>query len=149
MLAVGEEAPDFTGTTADGSPLTLSSLRGRPVVLYFYPKADTAGCRREARGFTDLYPDLARQGHAVVGVSVDTVEAQEHFRQSCRIPFPLVADRDGSIARMYGVLGMFGLAKRITFFLDANGRVLEVVQGLLPGPHVRRAAERAGVRPPA
>lgn len=142
MLSTGAEAPDFTGTTADGSPLTLSSLKGRPVVLYFYPKADTPGCTREARGFTEHYAEFARAGVMVVGVSVDTVGDQSRFREKCGIPYPLVADHDRSIARKYGVLGLFGVAKRVTFFLDSNGRVVDRVEGVLPGPHVRRALER-------
>ncbi len=142
MLAVGEEAPNFTGTTADGSTLTLSSFRGRPVVLYFYPKANTSGCTLEARGFTEHYAEFQRAGVAVVGVSVDSVDSQKSFVDKCSIPFPLVADRDKSIARQYGVLGLLGVAKRVTFFLDANGRVSDRVEGMLPGPHVRRALDR-------
>ncbi len=142
MLAVGEQAPDFTGATADGSSLSLSSLRGRPVVLYFYPKANTAGCTLEARGFTEHYPEFQRAGVAVIGVSVDSVDAQKSFVDKCSIPFPLVADHDRSIARRYGVLGLLGVAKRVTFFLDTNGRVSDRVEGMLPGPHVRRALDR-------
>lgn len=144
MLSVGTEAPDFTGTTAEGSAFTLSSLKGRPVVLYFYPKANTPGCTIEARGFTEHYSEFARAGVAVVGVSVDSVEDQEKFREKCAIPYPLVADHDRSIARAYGVLGLLGVAKRVTFFLDPGGRVVDRVEGLLPGPHVRRAVERLG-----
>lgn len=144
MLAVGTVAPDFTGPTADGSPFTLSSLRGRPVVLYFYPKASTPGCTQEARGFTEHYPEFVRAGVAVVGVSVDSVEAQARFRDQCAIPYPLLADRDRSIARRYGVLGLLGVAKRVTFFLDPDGRIVDVLEGILPGPHVRRALARLG-----
>ena len=147
MLSAGAEAPDFTGPTADGTPFTLSSLRGRPVVLYFYPKANSPGCTVEARGFTEHFPELDRAGVAVVGVSADTVEAQSRFREKCAIPYPLIADRDRSIARRYGVLGLLGTAKRVTFFLNADGRVVEVLEGILPGPHVRRALERF-VAPP-
>lgn len=147
MLAAGVEAPDFTASTADGAPFTLSSLRGRPVVLYFYPKANSPGCTLEARGFTEHFPDFLRAGIAVVGVSVDTVEAQARFRERCAIPYPLVADRDRSIARRYGVLGLLGTAKRVTFFLNSEGRVVEVLDGLLPGPHVRRALERLDASP--
>lgn len=147
MLAVGQEAPDFSGTIADGSRLTLSSLRGRPVVLYFYPKANTTGCTLEARGFTEHYPEFQRAGVAIVGVSVDSTEAQKSFADKCSIPFPLVADRDKSIARQYGVLGLLGIAKRVTFFLDANGRVTDVVEGMMPGPHVQRALTKFAAPP--
>ena len=147
MLAAGETAPDFTGAAADGSTFALSSLKGRPVVLYFYPKANTPGCTAEARGFTDHYGEFTRAGIAVVGVSVDSVEAQAGFREKCGIPFPLISDRDRSIARRYGVLGLLGIAKRVTFFIGPDGRVAEVVEGILPGPHVRRAVERLAAPP--
>lgn len=142
MLSAGAEAPDFTGPASDGTSFTLSSLRGRPVVLYFYPKANSPGCTVEARGFSEHFPDFVRAGVAVVGVSADTVESQARFREKCAVPFPLIADRDRSISRRYGVLGLLGMAKRVTFFLNADGRVAEVLEGVLPGPHVRRALER-------
>ena len=148
MLAAGEIAPDFSGVGADGSTVSLSSYRGHPLVLYFYPKANTTGCTIEAREFTSHFPEFQRAGVAVVGVSVDSVESQRSFVEKCAIPFPLVADHDRSIARKYGVLGWLGMAKRVTFFLDADGRVAEVVEGMMPGPHVRRALERIGPAPP-
>lgn len=149
MIAVGENAPDFQGTTGDGTPLGLSSFRGRPLVLFFYPKAHTSGCRLETRGFAEHYPDLHRAGIEVVGVSVDSVEDQKSFAAECGAAFPLVADHDKSIARAYGVLGLLGLARRVTFFIGPDGRVEDVVDGLRPGPHVARAVERAGKAPPA
>jgi peroxiredoxin Q/BCP len=143
MLAVGEVAPTFVGTTGSGTPIDLATYRGKPLVLYFYPKANTSGCATEARGFVGGYPELQKAGISVVGVSVDTVENQRRFAETCGVPFPLVADHDKAIARQYGVLGLLGIAKRVTFFVGADGRVEEVVNGLLPGPHVRRALERA------
>ncbi len=147
MLAVGQEAPNFSGTIADGSKLTLSSFRGRPVVLYFYPKANTPGCTLEARGFTEHFPEFQRAGISIIGVSVDSVGAQKSFAEKCSIPFPLVADRDKAIARQYGVLGLLGTAKRVTFFLDASGRVVDVVEGMMPGPHVQRALSKIQAPP--
>jgi thioredoxin-dependent peroxiredoxin len=142
MLGVGDSAPEFTGTTADGTPLALSSFRGKPLILYFYPKANTTGCTIEARGFTQHYSEFQGKGVAVVGVSVDSVESQKKFVDKCQIPFPLVADRDKSIARLYGVLGIWGIAKRVTFFIGADGKVQDVVSGLAPGPHLARALQR-------
>ncbi len=141
MLAVGQQAPDFTGTTADGSALQLSRFRGQPVVLYFYPKANTAGCTLEARGFTEHYAEFQRAGVAVIGVSVDTVESQQKFTEKCAIPFPLVADHDKAIAKQYGVIGLLGVAKRVTFLLDGTGTVTRVIEGMLPGPHVSGALD--------
>ena len=147
MLAVGATAPQFTGTTSDGSVFSLASTRGRSVVLYFYPKADTPGCTAEARGFTEHYEEFRRKGITVVGVSVDNVAAQRSFVEKCQIPYPLVADHDKSIARQYGVLGLLGYAKRVTFFIDPDGRVAQVVEGMTPGPHLKAALERVRDRP--
>jgi thioredoxin-dependent peroxiredoxin len=148
MIGVGEMAPDFRGTTGTGATLELASYRGRPLVLYFYPKAGTTGCSIEARGFAEQYPELQRAGIDVVGVSVDSVEAQHRFAARCAVPFPLVADRDKSIARRYGVLGILGMARRVTFFVGPDGRVEEVVEGLHPGPHLQRAWARARATAP-
>lgn len=142
MLGVGEAAPAFEGTTDSGTKLSLSDLRGRPLVLYFYPKAGSAGCSSEAREFAKSYSEFEQRGVALVGVSVDPVGAQQRFSSSCHLPFPLIADDSKEIARRYGVLGFLGVAKRVTFFVGADGRIEEVVAGLLPGPHVRRAVER-------
>lgn len=149
MIAVGDAAPEFQGTTGDGTSLSLASLKGRPLVLYFYPKAHSSGCRLETRGFAEHYPELQRAGIQVVGVSVDSVEDQKSFAAECGAAFPLVADHDRSIARAYGVLGLLGVARRVTFFVGPDGRVEDVVEGLRPGPHVARAIERAAKSPPA
>jgi peroxiredoxin Q/BCP len=149
MLAVGAEAPDFSGTTADGSPFSLRSTRGRPLVLYFYPKANSSGCSLEARGFAQHYPEFQQKGVAVVGVSVDSVESEKKFVASCKIPFPIVADADKAISRQYGVLGLLGSARRVTFFVDPDGKVADIVEGLIPGPHVQAAVERFGIAPKA
>jgi len=147
MIEAGALAPPFTGTTADGAPLDFSTYRGKPVILYFYPKANTTGCSIEARGFAQNYPELQKAGIEVVGVSVDSVTDQKSFAEKCGVPFPLVADKDKTIAKQYGVLGILGMAKRVTFFVGPDGRVAEVVQGMTPGPHLRRALERARAPP--
>ena len=147
MLEPGAVAPEFQGTTQDGTPIALSAYRGRPVVLYFYPKATTTGCTLEARGFAERYPELSKAGAEVIGVSVDSVEDQKSFSEKCHLPFPLVADHDKSIARQYGVLGLLGVAKRVTFLLDAEGKVVERVDGMMPGHHVERAVERLASAP--
>jgi len=142
VLRVGEIAPAWTGTAATGETLTLESFRGRPLVLYFYPKAGTTGCSIEARGFAEHYPEFQRAGVAVIGVSVDRIDAQKRFSDDCHLPFPLIADDHAAIARAYGVLGLLGIAKRVTFWIDAEGRVTDVIQGMLPGPHLRGALQR-------
>jgi thioredoxin-dependent peroxiredoxin len=142
MIGVGDVAPDFEGVTSEGKSLRLSSLRGRTVVLYFYPKASSYGCTRESIEFAHLHPGLQSHGAEVVGVSVDDQASQRRFAEECRLPFPLVADPEKSIARLYGVLGAFGLAKRVTFVIDPSGRVSHVTTGLSPGPHVRAISEQ-------
>lgn len=139
MIAVGQLAPDFSAPTQSGGTFSLAALRGRPVVLYFYPKANTAGCTLETRGFAELYPSFQRAGMELVGISVDSVATQQGFASRCGATFPLVADADKAIARQYGVLGLLGVAKRVTFFLDATGHVTDVVEGMLPGPHLKSA----------
>ncbi len=140
MLAEGEIAPEFEGRTATGESIRLSSFRGKPVVLYFYPKAGTPGCTRESREFARRYPELKSRGAEVIGISVDDVDAQRGFASDCQLPFPLVADADRAICRQYGVLGAFGRARRVTFLVDPTGRVQRVVVSILPGPHVREAS---------
>ena len=149
MIAVGDMAPAFTGTAQDGSRVDSASLKGKPYILYFYPKANSSGCTVEARGFAQQYPALQRAGYSVVGVSVDSVDDQKSFAEKCGVPFPLIADRDKAVARAYGALGLLGMAKRVTFFVGSDGRVTEVVQGILPGPHLKRAEELAGSAPTA
>jgi thioredoxin-dependent peroxiredoxin len=142
MLAVGAEAPAFTGVTQSGRSFSLASLRGTPVVLYFYPKANTMGCTVETKGFAEHYAEIRNAGFEVVGVSVDSIDTQRGFAEKCGAAFPLIADRDKSIARQYGVLGLLGIAKRVTFFLGPDGRIADIVEGMLPGPHLQRTLQR-------
>jgi len=139
MLAVGEPAPDFAFRLEDGSERTLASYRGRRVIVYFFPKANTSGCTIETRGFAQKYPDFQKAGLEVVGVSVDSAETQTAFAEKCGSKFPMVGDRSKEIARKYGVLGLLGVTKRVTFLVDADGRVRDVVEGMLPSPHLKAA----------
>jgi peroxiredoxin Q/BCP len=149
MIAAGNPAPDFDAPTSKGTNLKLSSLRGKPVILYFYPKAFTPGCATETHTFGALYPKLTSQGVEVIGVSVDDVEKQSAFALDCEASFPLVADHDKQIAKNYGVLGTFGLAKRVTFYIDPSGTVSEVVESMRPGPHTEKAVQKylKGMKP--
>jgi thioredoxin-dependent peroxiredoxin len=142
MLAVGSEAPDFEGIDSRGERFRLSSLRGRSVVLYFFPKAFTGGCTLETQQFAVLEPALSGKGVQVVGVSVDSAETQKRFAEHCQAAFPIVSDADKSIARAYGILSLLGFSKRVTFFLDEAGVVRETVSGMMPGPHLAKAKAR-------
>ena len=141
-IPVGAMAPEFAAPRQDGSLLRLSEYRGRPLILYFFPRAGTPGCTREAEGFAERYRELQASGVEVVGISTDPVERQARFAADCRVPFPLLSDADHAIARSYGVLGLLGLSKRVTFVLSADGVVIDVISGFLPGPHVRSAIDR-------
>lgn len=142
MIDAGVQAPDFDAPSSKGHNLKLSSLRGKPVILYFYPKAFTSGCAMETRTFGQLYPKLSARGVEVVGVSVDDAEKQTAFAVDCKADFPLVSDQDRRIAESYGVLGSFKVAKRVTFYIDPSGKVSEVVDSPRPGPHTEKAVER-------
>jgi len=142
MVAVGDNAPDFTAPNQDGKSFTLSSLRGSPVVLYFYPKADTPGCTIEAKGFRDVHGEFAAQKVHVIGVSTDDCPAQKAFEAKYGLNFPLIADNSHSVASAYGVLSPQGSARRVTFMIDAKGKVLEVVEGSPAEKHVAAAQAR-------
>jgi len=142
MVGVGELAPDFEAPNQDGGSFRLSSLRGSPVVLYFYPKADTPGCTIEAKGFQQHLGELSARGVKVVGVSVDDCPAQKAFAQKYGLAFPLVADQKKEVAGRYGVLGPHGVARRVSFLIDRDGKVVEVIDTSSPDPHVAKARAR-------
>lgn len=123
---LGEQAPDFNLPDAKGDLLSLSSLKGHWVVLYFYPKDDTPGCTKEACSFRDDLHKLENLGAKVVGVSVDDGNSHADFAKKYHLPFPLLSDKDGVVADKYGALsdlGVVKLAKRYTFLIDPTGRL--------------------------
>jgi peroxiredoxin Q/BCP len=129
----GETAPDFTLPADDGRQVKLSDLRGKPVVLYFYPKDDTPGCTKEACAFRDRTQDLKAQGAVVLGVSPDDVESHGQFRDKYSLNFPLLADADHQVAERYGAWrekNMYGKTsmgiQRSTFLIDGGGKVRKV-----------------------
>jgi peroxiredoxin len=135
MLKAGERAPDFTSRTSDGGTLALSSLRGKWVVLYFYPKAFTPGCTAETRLFRDNYSELTTLGAEVVGVSLDDHSTQCRFASAERVTFPLIADEDRTISRSYGVKWpIVALAKRVTYVIDPDGFIRGVFRHELQIP---------------
>jgi len=142
MIAEGAPAPDFEAPDQDGRPFRLSGLRGSPVVLYFYPEADTPGCTRESQAFQALLPEFARRGVKVVGVSVDDCPKQKAFAQKYGLRFPLVADSKKAVVALFGVQNPRGAARRVSFFLDPAGTVVEVVDTSTAETHVERARAR-------
>ena len=142
MVEQGDSAPDFTLPDQNGNPVTLSELRGRPVVLYFYPKADTPGCTTQACGIRDHRADYEQAGATVVGVSPDTVTAQKKFAQKYSLDFTLLADENHEVADLYGVWGekkMYGKrymgVQRATFIIDPEGTVAHVIPKASPKTH--------------
>lgn len=141
-IEVGDKAVDFTLVTDEGDKLKLSSLRGRTVVLYFYPKDDTPGCTKEACGFRDLQAELEAAGVVVLGVSPDGPESHVRFRQKYRLPFTLLSDPQHAVAERYGAWrekNMYGKKTmgiaRSTFIIDPEGRVTKVFKSVKTDIH--------------
>jgi peroxiredoxin Q/BCP len=142
VIGEGERAPDFTLPDQDGEPVTLSELAGRPVVLYFYPKADTPGCTTQACGVRDHLPAYEETGAVVLGVSPDPVSAVKKFHDKQGLNFTLLADADHAIAEQYGTWvekNMYGRnymgVQRATFVIDPDGKVTRVFPKVSPKTH--------------
>jgi peroxiredoxin Q/BCP len=151
VVAEGQEAPDFTLPDQDGNQVTLSDLRGEPLVLYFFPKADTPGCTAQACGVRDHRSDYESSGARVVGVSPDTVTAQRKFAEKYGLDFTLLADENHQVADLYGVWGekkMYGKTymgvQRATFLIDPEGKVAKVFPKVSPKTHDEVVLEALG-----
>ena len=138
----GQAAPDFTLPSDQGGNVSLEGLRGRKVVLYFYPKDDTSGCTTQACEFRDAWADVQAAGAVVLGVSPDGTASHGKFRTKYQLPFPLLADEDHRVADAYGVWGeksMYGRKyqgiHRTTFIIDARGRIARVFEKVKPAGH--------------
>jgi peroxiredoxin Q/BCP len=137
MPNVGDSAPDFTAQTDSGETLTLSSLKGKKVVLYFYPKDNTPGCTQEACEFRDNADAFAGRNAVVLGVSTDSVKSHQNFKSKYGLPFPLVADPDKEIVQKYGVWrekknygkSYMGVV-RSTFLIDEQGKIAKIYDGV-------------------
>jgi thioredoxin-dependent peroxiredoxin len=147
-LHEGEPAPDFTLHADDGSEVSLSSFRGKPVVLYFYPKDDTPGCTTQACGIRDVYGELQREGAVVLGVSPDDERSHVKFKEKYDLPFTLLADPDHAVAEEYGVWGekkymgrTYMGVNRSTFVIDADGNVKRVMHKVKPDTHADEVLE--------
>jgi thioredoxin-dependent peroxiredoxin len=148
MIDEGTEAPDFELTSDDGSTVRLSDLRGKPVVLYFYPRDDTPGCTKQACGIRDVYGDFRKRGAVVLGLSPDDEEAHRRFKEKFSLPFTLLADPDHAVAEEYGVWSERSYAgktymgiNRSTFVVDADGTVTRALYGVKPDGHAELVLE--------
>ncbi|MFS8616295.1 MAG: thioredoxin-dependent thiol peroxidase [Solitalea sp.] len=135
QLNPGDKAPRFRGIDQYGNPVSLEDFKGKNLILYFYPKDDTPGCTAEACNFRDNYAPLTRKGYEVVGVSVDSTQSHQKFREKYNLPFTLIADEDKKIVEDYGVWGeknMFGRkymgTNRVTFVIDGEGIIKHVIR---------------------
>jgi thioredoxin-dependent peroxiredoxin len=124
-LSVGTTAPNFTVRDTIGKTVTLSEYRGKNVVLYFYPKDDTPGCTKEACSFRDSYAEYQGKDIVVFGVSIDDEASHKVFTEKFSLPFPLLADVDGAIAKAYDAFGG-SYAKRVTYVIDPKGTISHV-----------------------
>lgn len=142
MLNAGDQAPDFTLINEAGEEVTLSSYRGKPVILYWYPRDDTPGCTKEACSFRDAYGEFERAGAVVLGVSADDTKSHAKFRSKYSLPFTLLSDPDHQVAEQYGVWGKkkfmgreFEGINRVTYLIDEQGVVQQVWPQVNPEGH--------------
>jgi peroxiredoxin Q/BCP len=142
LLEVGAEAPDLSATAHDGTPIALRTL-GKPAVVYFYPKDDTPGCTKEACAFRDIWNEYEKAGVLVIGVSTDDDASHREFATKHELTFPLIADTDKAWAKAFGVPVKAGFAERVSFLLDANGKLANVYPGVDPGVHAREVLDDA------
>jgi peroxiredoxin Q/BCP len=145
MLKVGDKAPDFEVKDDQGNTFHLSGLKGKTVVLYFYPKADTPGCTKEACEFRDHATEYKRKNAAVVGVSPDQPSAQARFKSKYELTFPLLADEDHAIAEAYGVWkekSNYGKkymgVERTTYVIGSDGKIAQVFEKVKPEGHAEQ-----------
>jgi peroxiredoxin Q/BCP len=129
-LAIGDMAPDFSLETDSGTTVTLGELKGKKVLLFFYPKDNTPGCTKEACDFRDNFSQFTQRGVLVFGISRDTAKAHSKFKEKHQLPFPLLVDTNGDVCEAYGVINkksLFGNTflgiQRSTFLIDENGKI--------------------------
>jgi peroxiredoxin Q/BCP len=149
-LSIGTPAPDFTLLRDGGSQVALKDFSGRKVVLYFYPKADTPGCTKEAISFNALRKAFEEAGTAILGISADPVKAQDKFRDKYSLAFPLVSDETHRMLEAYGVWGeksMYGKTfmgvERLTYLIDRQGRIAKVWPKVKVDGHAEEVLESA------
>lgn len=147
-LAVGDQAPDFEAVTDQGTTLRLQDLRGKRVILYFYPKDDTSGCTTQACGFRDNYLAIEEKNGIVLGVSPDNVTSHQKFKTKYNLPFTLLVDADHAIAEAYGVWGeksMYGKKYmgiiRSHFVIDETGNIADAQYKVSPTDSTKRALQ--------
>jgi len=140
LLAVGADVPDVSAPAQDGKLVNLRALKGKPLIVYFYPKDDTQGCTIEAKGIRDQYAELSRRA-VVLGVSEDSLDSHKAFAEKYELPFQLLDDTNHALASAFGVPLSSGKAKRVTFVIDAAGKVSKVFPNVNPDGHAAELIE--------
>ena len=134
-LTVGDAAPRVGARDQNGAEVSLADVYAKgPTLVYFYPKADTPGCTAQACSLRDAFPDFTKEGVNVIGVSGDTVEGQKKFAEKYNLPFTLLADSDGAVAKAFGVPAVMGMAKRQSFIV-VDGKIAWIVESAKTGDH--------------
>ena len=152
LPVIGKPAPDFTLPSTTGENISLRQFKGKKtVILYFYPKDETPGCTREACDFRDHAEELERHNVVILGVSTDDLETHQRFREKHKLPFPLLADTDAAISKMYGVYKQRNLygkkymgIERTTFVIDRTGRIAQIYPKVKVDGHVDSILEFVG-----
>lgn len=145
LLKEGDPAPPLVATAANGAKVDLAELKGKHVVVYFYPKDDTPGCTKEACAFRDAWSKLEKGNVQVIGVSVDDNESHKKFAEKHSLPFPLVADPDKKICKAFGVPVTMGFASRVSFLIGPDGKIKKVYPKVDPAVHASEILADAGV----
>ena len=150
-MEINQKVADFTLETDEGKTVSLSDYKGQPVVLFFYPRADTPGCTIEACGFRDTFEKLQASGAVVLGISRDTPKAQRKFREKYDLPYPLLADVDEIVCNQFGVLkekNMYGKKvmgiERTTFVIDEKGKISKIFSKVKPAGHAEEVLAAIG-----
>lgn len=148
MLKIGDKAPDFTVNDQDGNPVKLSSLRGKKIVLYFYPRDMTPGCTAEACNLRDNYKSMVKKGYEILGVSTDSEKSHRKFIEKERLPFRLLADTEKAVHDAYGTWvekSMYGRkymgTARVTFVIDEEGNIEDIIEKVDTKNHVDQILE--------
>ena len=145
MVEEGQPAPDFELESDSGETVRLSDLRGKPIVLYFYPKDDTPGCTRQACGIRDAWSEFQRAGAEVFGISADTQASHERFKSKYSLPFTLLADPEHKLGEPYGVAREGKNSyERSTFVIDADGNLAKALLRVKPAEHADQVLDVLG-----
>ena len=136
-LAPGDVAPDFSAPNQDGKSVRLSELKGKPVLIFFYPKDDSPGCTKEVCALRDAYGDLQKDGVVVLGISRQDETSHQAFRSKHKLPYDLLVDKDGKIGEAFGVgqVPMVGWLKRESVLIDASGKIARIYRSVDPEKH--------------